>query len=106
MALKSIINKKDIKCLPILTLDNGKTLYLQGDSINRDEAIEIAQEIIDLFCPPIGAFRVRPRVIYEAEPKHHTPCPHADSMEEAVDKATAAKHWKKEEMGSDEGSTY
>lgn len=38
-----------VSMIPILTLKNGRTLYIEGTKINKKYAIEITNKLMDLF---------------------------------------------------------
>lgn len=72
------MNEKNIV---LVELENGKNVYIDGDSINKGEAIEIAKKLIDSFgqmTPDIKAV-----LLYEWNNSEYTECNHVDTIEQA-----------------------
>lgn len=69
--------------LDVLTLGNGKVVSLAGDSITREEAIEIASRLLERWG------QVHPKakavMLYEVEPKHYSECPHYPTLEDGLE---------------------
>lgn len=71
------------KKLPLVTLKSGKTVYLDGNSVTSEEALETAKRLFDAFG--LHAPRITRHLMYEVQPAIYSSCPHTDSIEQAIE---------------------
>ena len=69
----------------ILKLKNGKGVYLDGDSITQEEALEIAE----CLCHTWGVIDqyITAYVLYDVKPRHRADCHHYTTLEDALEQA-------------------
>jgi len=69
--------------LPILTLSDGRVLWLDGDKISGEDALTIAKSLFDAF----GGHgpRITRHLMYDVEPAIFAECNHTESFERAVE---------------------
>lgn len=68
--------------IPILTIRDGRQVFLEGDSIQSDEALEIAQNLIATWGGT-GHSKIKLGLVYIIEPNNWVDCPHFATLEEA-----------------------
>lgn len=70
--------------IEILKLEDGRTLYIDGKGLNQVDVMEIVQKLANTFWA--GHPRIKPKLLFEWQPKTFYDCPHEDTFEEAQEK--------------------
>lgn len=69
--------------IPILRLKNGKWVYLEGSSVTKKEALEIADRLIALWGQILP--QAKAVMLYEVSPQWFSPCPHYQKLADGLE---------------------
>lgn len=69
--------------IPITVLGNGKPVYLDGDSISQQEALEIAGKLLATWGDVYP--KIKAMLLYEWKPQVWNDCPHEETLETALE---------------------
>lgn len=69
--------------IPVLTLPDGRVLWLEGNAISSEDGLLIAQKLFDAF----GGHgpRITRHLMYDVQPASYAECNHTESFEDAID---------------------
>jgi len=69
--------------IAILKLSNGKFIYVDGNSITQEEALESARKFVETW----GQVHQHAKavILYEVEPKTFSECPHYEATKEGLE---------------------
>jgi hypothetical protein len=70
-----------IERIPLVRLQNGKMVWLDGASVTQEEGLEIAKKLFDTFG--LQGPRISRKLMYEITPHIWRDCSHTESLEEA-----------------------
>ena len=68
--------------IELTRLSNGKRVYIEGDSVTQDEALELANSLVAVWGV-VHPF-AKAVILYEVEPVSYSNCPHYDFTKDGL----------------------
>ena len=76
----------------ILELSNGKSIYIDGNSITQDEVLGIAKKLVETWGQVHS--HAKAVVLYEIEPITFSECPHYEATKEGLEMGLEVEGYK------------